>query len=202
MRDFEYLPRTLPKFIDLTLHTHLFDRIYNLLKVNHSFICHIVKKVVGFNSILSPLLRPKNEINPQVQMIGHIIRLQSLPHRFQKQHGVVFGPFGELHIMDLLLILPRSQIQVHGVEQERRVILVELRDELFEACGVLHHVLPVTLYAFKEAVGFVEFAALQLQHVFGFHTYEVSDDVAGCRVVASVQELWWRHVLVTVEEPF
>jgi hypothetical protein len=68
MRNFEYLLRALAKLIDLTLNTHLLDRITDAFYIDHSLISKGMEQVEGFDSLLSSLLVAENQIDPFVKI--------------------------------------------------------------------------------------------------------------------------------------
>lgn len=93
-----------------------------------------------------------------------------------------------------------SKVEVENVSQERSIIHVELWNELLDRSGVLHDVEPVIFDGLKKTVGFVESTALQLEHILGFGSDKVSDDIARSGVVASIHELWGLHAFVSHEK--
>lgn len=60
MRNFEDLLGTLAKLINLTLYSHLFNGIFDLFYVYHSFVCKGVEEIESLDSLWASLLVPKN----------------------------------------------------------------------------------------------------------------------------------------------
>lgn len=75
MRDFENLLRTLSKFIDLALDSHLFDGVFDAFNIDHAFISEGMEQVKGLDGFLTSLLVAKDQVNPFMQMVRDILRL-------------------------------------------------------------------------------------------------------------------------------
>jgi hypothetical protein len=71
--DFEDLFGALSELVNLAFNTHLFDRILDLLDINHTFISEGMEKVERLDGLLASLLVPEDEVDPLVQMIRDIL---------------------------------------------------------------------------------------------------------------------------------
>jgi len=75
MGDFEDLFWALTKLIYLAFDSHFLNWVFYALNVNHSLVSKRVKEIKRFDCLLSSLLVAKNQINPFMKIVRHILRL-------------------------------------------------------------------------------------------------------------------------------
>ena len=73
MPQLEELAWSLSKFCDLHLEGVSLDRVFQLLEIETAFIGKWVEQV---EVLQGPLLMPKDQVDPEVQVVGHILTLQ------------------------------------------------------------------------------------------------------------------------------
>jgi hypothetical protein len=78
MWDFEQLLWRLTELIDLDFHSRPLDWIRSVNCVEVPLIADWVEQVISLNRMLAPLLIPKNQVDPVVQVVGDILAFQSL----------------------------------------------------------------------------------------------------------------------------
>ena len=128
MRNLEYLFRTLPKLINLTFNTHFFNGILDCFDIDHPLICKRMEQIESFYGLLTPLFIPENQIDPVMQILRNIFRLQCLSHYFKENIRIAIRPLWYLYISDFLFILPYSEIQIHIIFKEQRILLIKFWD--------------------------------------------------------------------------
>mmetsp|Transcript_7035 Transcript_7035/g.11614 ORF Transcript_7035/g.11614 Transcript_7035/m.11614 type:complete len:390 (+) Transcript_7035:891-2060(+) len=78
------LQRRLSKLVNLRQNGSSLRRILNLIDIHFAFIRIRMEHIVGFHCVCTALLVSKDQIDPFVQVIGDILRLQRLTHHFHK----------------------------------------------------------------------------------------------------------------------
>lgn len=75
----EELGRSLAIMLDLRLRRLLQDRVIDRIHVHCPFVCQVIKDIRGLLRRFPPLLPPKDQIDPLVQVLAHVLALQGQP---------------------------------------------------------------------------------------------------------------------------
>ena len=149
-----------------------------------------------------PLLVPEDQVDPEMQVVGHVLALQGCPVFLQEvfRRG---GPLRQGRIVNSLTVGTHAQVELLLVKQEFWVIQVELGDELLHIARVGVDTLPLLVDALEETVRVVKLPPLELDHPLGVLADEETDDVPWTTVVRTVQVLLLLgRFVVSLNEPF
>jgi hypothetical protein len=166
MRLCEQLCGGIPEFSNLGDKCSLLRWVGDLCKIHCAFIGEVVEQVVRVHGSLASLLVPKNEVDPVVNVFGHVLALQSLSTLFDE---IAFRarPGRQLHIVHFVAILPHAQIQTTDVAQEAALSLqpIKLGDQLLHIVLRIQTTGPRPCDGGEQTIGVVEPAVLQALHV-------------------------------------
>jgi hypothetical protein len=87
--DFEQLFRSLSKLIDLDFQRGALDTVLYTNSFQVPLITHRVENVVRLYSIFTPLLIPKDQVNPVVEVFRNILAFQGLSMDLEEVCGVM-----------------------------------------------------------------------------------------------------------------
>ena len=198
MPQLEELAWSLSEFSDLHLEGITLDGVLQLLEVDAALIGEWVEQV---EVLQGPLLVPKDQVDPEVQVVGDVLTLQGCPVLLQEvfRRG---SPLREGRIVNSLPVGTHTQIELLLVKEEFRVFQVELGDELLDIARVGVDTLPLLVDALEETVRVVKLPSLELDHPLRVLADEETDDVPWTTVVRAVQVLLLlRGLVVPFDEP-
>lgn len=123
--------------------------------------------VDGIKSRFAALLVSKNEIDPIVEILRHIVGLERLPKRAHKQARIIGRPGGQDNIVDGVAVLSQAELEALLVG-EKLVQEVELGYELLVVGGRLGaREQPRRVHGVKCAIGHVKVLVLIVEEHFG-----------------------------------
>lgn len=99
---------------DLCLFTDFYLRIFDLLQVNRVLISQIVEKIQVFLSNLSLLLVTKDKVQPFIQMLANLCRLQLSPMDSDEVISVL-APSRKIHVVHPLLHLGQAKVMLLNI---------------------------------------------------------------------------------------
>ena len=160
-----------PKFRRLQLGLEAFLLGLHTGQIGRPEIGKFVKDVIGVRGRLPTRLIPKNQVDPLGQHLGDMVAFQRFIVLFQKV-ARTFRPRRQLHIVDPVTILGRPQLQPLDVHEKVGIVRMVKFGNEFLHVGVIRQNAFVTLFqTVKHAIGSIEFAILQTQHVFRQASY-------------------------------
>eukprot|EP00162_Nutomonas_longa_P010978 comp20268_c0_seq1/m.40279 comp20268_c0_seq1/g.40279 ORF comp20268_c0_seq1/g.40279 comp20268_c0_seq1/m.40279 type:complete len:404 (-) comp20268_c0_seq1:503-1714(-) len=182
--------RGLAKVVDLRDRGCLFRRVFNRIEIDLAFIGEIVEDIQCLGGLGSGLLVSKDEIDPLVQVLRDIVAFQRHAHLACELARVAMGPRREHHTIHKRAFLLHTEIKAVGI-LEKVAQIVELGNELLDVghCGFRRRA-PGLLDAVEEAIGVIEFAALQRQKVLRkrLQADQIVEHNARRRIVRAVVE--------------
>mmetsp|Transcript_32287 Transcript_32287/g.79275 ORF Transcript_32287/g.79275 Transcript_32287/m.79275 type:complete len:400 (+) Transcript_32287:1181-2380(+) len=202
----EELPRGLAEVGDLCEDSVAGDPRLEDANVDGILVGEIVEDVARLLRVLAPLLVPKYQVDPLVQVVRHVIALQGGARLAHKLPRVALGPRRQHHVIDLDAILARAEVEGVDIGEEVWVV-VELRHKLLHVAQVGRpRAGAVALReAVEQPVADVKPATLQGTVVrgVGLEAHKIVQHVRRCRVVRAVVKCWRapRALLVPVCEP-
>ena len=157
----------------------------------------MVEEIVGLLRFFPTLLVPEDEVDPQVQVLGHVIRLQCLSQLLHEGGRGFVCPGRQGDIANGGAAVTDPEVNVVSVGEEVALALarhVELWDELFKVGVMSRHVRPRLRDGVKHPIRVVESAVLQAEHALGDFPHEEVEDESGGGVVRAIEESRLRHV--------
>lgn len=188
MRLKENLFRRLTELRNLSFHTATFNRIFNGLNINGTFVCKGIEEVVRFDGIGALLFVAKDKVDPVMQVGRYIVTLE----RFTVEADEILGrgsPAGKNHITKWSEILLDTELQVFSVEKEVTSGHKEFRDEFFHISTTVGDILPALWNTMEHTIGGIELAVLQAKHELRRLANKIEENVARGAVVGTVEEL-------------
>ena len=159
VRPRDQLRRRLPEELDLLLHRRSVLRV-EALEVDGAFVRQIVEDVQVLLRVLPVLLVPEDQIDPLVEMCGHVLRLERFavePHELIRRS---VRPRWEPDVAEGVAPLRRAEAEVVGVAEKVGEV-EELGDQFLHVRHVFEARRPRLRDRIKEPIGDVEAAALQ-----------------------------------------
>jgi len=87
----------------------------HLLQVYLVFVSHCRIRIQTSLSVLAALLVPEDVVDPLGDGLTDVVGLEGLSHGRYEPVGVLFSPLGQLHIVNVLLILTPAEVDLVGV---------------------------------------------------------------------------------------
>lgn len=84
---------------DLCLHRPSLHRVCDGIEVDGAFVRHVEKHVVRVLGAGPALLAAKDEVDPVVEVLAHVLALQCLSLQSDELVGGAVGPRGQHHIV-------------------------------------------------------------------------------------------------------
>ena len=89
----------------------------------------MIEEIIGLLRLLPPLLVPKDEVDPLVEVPRHVLRLDCVSQRRHEGGRVAVGPWGKGNIADSGPTLADAKVDLRQVLKE--VALKQLRIHCF-----------------------------------------------------------------------
>ena len=128
------------------------ESTYPHLQVDRALVGGEVEEIVRGFRRRPVLLVTKHQVNPLIQMRGHVLALQRLALHPHELLGGAVGPRRQLHVTQGLSVLPHAQLVVVAVVEELGLV-VKLRDQLLDVLRT-----PTSFMTTSESRGFTRAA--------------------------------------------
>ncbi len=168
MRPHKQLLRRLSELHDLHFEGEALGGVGDLFEVDGAFVAEGMEEVVGGECGVAFLLEAEDEVDPPVDVLGHVGAFEGLALDFQEVFGAL-GPVGQLHVLrgsatrgyiDGFFVGAAAEREPETVLQEGGIRGKELGDKLADVSGVLEGRMPFLVDGVEQSVGVVELAAL------------------------------------------
>jgi len=113
-------------------------------------ICQFAENIEWHHSLLISLFASKDVINPCVQVVGHILRLNAFSHYLHKLKRVLISPCRQHDVVDFGSILFLSKVALVVIDKHLRQE-VELRSELTNISKVGQSILERLVQGCKDS---------------------------------------------------
>jgi len=188
----EELHRRLAEAGDLRAQRLALGRVGDALEVDGALVGEVEEDVVRLLRRLPLLLSAKDEVDPQVQVAAHVLRLEGAPV-LRDEVVRAARPHRQHHVAHPLVVLPHAELEAAVVAQKVGQV-EELGDELLDVGEGGGARVPRLLERREEPVRVVEAPRLQLDRVRGvrLEPEQPEEHRTRRRVVRAVVEA--RHV--------
>ena len=154
----------LPKVGDLHLHGPPRDGVLDSVHVHGVLVGQVVKHVARLDGVLAALLVAEDQVDPVVEVSGHVVRLERLPVEADELFLAAVGPGGQHDVAEGVARLGHAHVEPVRVGQ-RLGEVEELGNQLLEVGRVAQAPLPGGRDRVKHAVGLVKVAPLEVPEV-------------------------------------